>query len=54
MSAVGIDEPHLDYLVEIQALQAETLPIPMFYDMLNFGMEVANENLKSMPLPKNA
>ncbi|CAL8088991.1 unnamed protein product [Orchesella dallaii] len=46
MSAVALDEAHLDYLIEIQSYQAETIPIPIFYDMLHLGMEVANENLR--------
>ncbi|ODM97511.1 hypothetical protein Ocin01_09166, partial [Orchesella cincta] len=46
MSKVALDEAHLDYLIEIQSYQAETLPIPIFYDMLHLGMEVANENLR--------
>lgn len=47
MSKVAEDVAHHDFLVELQAYQAETLPIPIFYDMLHMGLEVANETLRS-------
>lgn len=47
MAPSAIDEAHLDYLVELQAYHAETLPIPIFYDILHLGLEVANEQLRS-------
>lgn len=45
-SEIASDEAHLDYLVEMAAIQAETLPIPIFYDMLHLGIQVANETLE--------
>lgn len=47
MFDVAQDERHLDYLIEMEKFQAETLPIPLMYDVLNFGMEVLKNNIES-------
>jgi len=51
MEPVTTGEEHSDYLIEIQKFQSETLPVPIFYDVLNFGIEVTLENLRSKFFP---
>ncbi|XP_035710990.1 uncharacterized protein LOC118436634 [Folsomia candida] len=46
MFDVADDGAHLDYLIEMQKCQAETLPIPIMYDVVNFGVDVLKENLE--------
>ncbi len=46
MFKVADDETHLDYLIEMQKRQAEILPLPIMYDVVNLGVDVLKENIE--------